>query len=46
MNTQKMVMIPTWQYDKMVESYDKALEELREIKEKMKELETKKLIDR
>lgn len=39
MNTQKMIMIPAWQYDKMVESYDKALEELRILKEHLKEIE-------
>lgn len=42
MNTQKMIMIPEWQYDKMVESYDKALEELRELKERLKEIEESK----
>ena len=25
---QKMIMIPEWRYDKMVESYDKAVEEI------------------
>lgn len=39
MNTQKMIMIPAWQYEKMVESYDKALEELRELKERLREME-------
>lgn len=24
---QKMIMIPKWRYDKMVESYDKAMDE-------------------
>lgn len=33
-----MIMIPVWQYEKMVESYDKALEELRILKERIKEL--------
>lgn len=38
MNTQKMIMIPAWQYEKMMESYDKALEELRILKERLKEI--------
>lgn len=28
MSTEKMIMIPEWRYDKMVESYDKAISEL------------------
>lgn len=39
MNTQKMIMIPVWQYDKMIETYDKTLEELRELKERLREME-------
>lgn len=38
MNNQRMIMIPVWQYEKMVESYDKALEELRILKEHLKEI--------
>lgn len=29
---QKMIMIPKWRYDKMVESYDKAMEEIARLK--------------
>ena len=39
MNTQKMIMIPVWQYDKLIETYDKTLEELRELKERLREME-------
>lgn len=39
MNNQRMIMIPVWQYEKMVESYDKALEELRKLKERLREME-------
>lgn len=39
MNTQKMIMIPVWQYDKMIETYDKTLEELRKLKERLREME-------
>lgn len=39
MNTQKMIMIPVWQYDKMIETYDKTLEELRELKERLRKME-------
>ena len=32
---QKMIMIPEWRYNKMVESYDKALEELESLREQL-----------
>lgn len=41
MNTQSMVMIPSWRYNKMVESYDKAISELESLKAKISELEKK-----
>jgi len=43
MNTQKMIMIPVWQYEKMMESYDKALEELRMLKERLKEIQESRI---
>ena len=43
MNTQKMIMIPAWQYEKMMESYDKALEELRILKERLKEIQESRI---
>lgn len=39
MNNQRMIMIPVWQYEKMIETYDKTLEELRESKERLREME-------
>ena len=41
MNEQKMIMIPAWRYEKMVESYDKAILELDCLKNKISELEHK-----
>lgn len=35
---EKMIMIPEWRYEKMLESYDKALEELQQIKEQLQVL--------
>ena len=32
---QKMIMIPEWRYNKMVESYDKALAELESLREQL-----------
>ena len=32
---QKMIMIPEWRYNKMVESYDKALTELEALREQL-----------
>jgi hypothetical protein len=37
MNT-RMVCIPKWQYEKMVESYDKAMEENWKLKEQIDQL--------
>ena len=35
---EKMIMIPEWRYNKMLESYDRALEELKQIKEQLQVL--------
>ena len=32
---EKMIMIPEWRYNKMMESYDRALEELRKLREQL-----------
>ena len=37
---QKMIMIPKWRYDKMVESYDKAMEEIARLKKALDEAAT------
>lgn len=34
------IMIPEWQYDKMVESYDKAVEEIARLKKALEEAAT------
>lgn len=36
--TSKMIMIPEWQYEKIMESYDEAMEELRKLKEELNSL--------
>lgn len=37
---QKMILIPEWRYDKMVESYDKAMEEIARLKKALDEAAT------
>ena len=37
---QKMIMIPEWRYNKMVESYDKAIKELEKLKKALEEAGT------
>lgn len=44
MNTQKMIMIPVWQYEKMVKSYDKLIEENCTLKERVEMLELRECI--
>lgn len=39
---QKMILVPEWQYYKMLESYDKAVKELEELKKALKEAATSK----
>ena len=41
MNSQNMIMIPAWRYEKMVESYNKAILELDFLRNKILELEKK-----
>lgn len=33
----KMILIPEWQYNKMLESYDKVVQELKELKKVLEE---------
>lgn len=40
MSTEKMIMIPEWRYDKMVESYDKAISELECLRKQIDELKS------
>lgn len=35
---EKMIMIPEWRYDKMLESLDRAAEELAELRERLKNM--------
>lgn len=37
---QKMILIPKWRYDKMVESYDKAIEDIARSKKALEEAGT------
>ena len=37
MENQRMVMIPEWQYNKMIESYDKIVAELYSLKNEIRE---------
>lgn len=37
---EKMIMIPEWQYYKMVESYDKAIKEIERLKKALEEAAT------
>lgn len=30
---EKMIMIPEWRYNKMLENYDKVIQELRQLRE-------------
>lgn len=39
---QKMILVPEWQYYKMLESYDKTMKELEELKKALKEAATSK----
>ncbi len=34
---EKMILIPEWQYNKMLESYDKVVQELKELKKVLEE---------
>lgn len=34
---EKMILIPEWQYNKMLESYDKVVQELKELKKILEE---------
>lgn len=36
---EKMIMIPEWRYNKMVESYDRAMDELKEIRLQLLKIE-------
>lgn len=38
--SQKMIMIPEWQYNKMLESYDKAVKEIEKLKKALEEAGT------
>lgn len=40
MNSQKMVMIPEWQYYKMIENYNNAIRELERLKKALEEAAT------
>lgn len=40
MKRQKMILIPEWQYYKMLESYEKAMRELEELKKALEEAGT------
>lgn len=32
---QKMIMIPEWRYNKMIENYDRAIQELQTLREQL-----------
>ena len=36
---EKMIMIPGWRYNKMVENFDRAMDELRELREQLLKVE-------
>lgn len=36
---EKMIMIPEWRYNKMVESYNRAMDELKEIRLQLLQVE-------
>lgn len=36
---EKMIMIPEWRYNKMVENFDRAMDELRELREQLLKVE-------
>lgn len=38
--SEKMILLPEWRYNKMLESYDKAMQELEELKKALKEAAT------
>ena len=40
--SEKMILLPEWRYNKMLESYDKAMQELEELKKALKEAATSK----
>ena len=39
---QKIILVPEWQYCKMLESYDKAMQDVEELKKALKEAATSK----
>ena len=43
---EKMIMIPEWRYNKMVESFDKALTELEELRAELKALKEGECVDK
>lgn len=39
----RTIMLPKWQYEKMIQSYDEAMNEIRRLKEEISQLTGKKV---